>query len=142
MSYAHLLVAVAPTPESRILINKAVSIARPLHARVSIITFLADPEMYNQFAAPMMENLRELIQEERQQFLQQLIDFADYPITQTLIASGELGCHVKHFCQQNQVDLVVCGNHNQSFFSRATCSAKTVVGTSCVDVLLVSLEAE
>ena len=42
MSYSHLLVAVAPTPESRVLINKAVSIARPLDAKVSLITLAAD----------------------------------------------------------------------------------------------------
>ena len=58
MPYSHLLVAVAPTPESRMLVNKAVSIARPSNALVSLITLATDPEMYNQFAAPMMENLR------------------------------------------------------------------------------------
>jgi hypothetical protein len=45
---------------------------------------------------------------------------------------------VKDFCQQHRVDLVICGNHNQSLFSRATCSAKDIVGSSGVDVLLVS----
>jgi universal stress protein C len=35
---------------------------------------------------------------------------------------------------------VICGNHNQSLFSRATCSAKDIVGSSGVDVLLVCLE--
>ncbi|HBW7450268.1 TPA: universal stress protein UspC, partial [Klebsiella pneumoniae] len=30
MPYTHLLVAVAPTPESQVLIKKAVSIARPV----------------------------------------------------------------------------------------------------------------
>lgn len=38
MPYSHLLVAVAPTPESQILIKKAVSIARPVNAKVSFIT--------------------------------------------------------------------------------------------------------
>ncbi len=38
MPYSHLLVAVAPTPESRVLIQKAVSIARPVNAKVSLIT--------------------------------------------------------------------------------------------------------
>ena len=33
MPYSHLLVAVAPTPESRVLIQKAVSIARPVNAK-------------------------------------------------------------------------------------------------------------
>ncbi len=65
MPYTHLLVAVAPTPESQVLIKKAVSIARPVNAKVSLITLATDPELYNQFAAPMMENLREVMQEER-----------------------------------------------------------------------------
>uniref|UniRef100_UPI0016530CDE universal stress protein n=1 Tax=Serratia marcescens TaxID=615 RepID=UPI0016530CDE len=72
MTYSHLLVAVAPTPESHKLVSKAVSIARPLNARISLITSASDPEMYNQFAAPMLENLRELMQEETRQFLDEL----------------------------------------------------------------------
>jgi universal stress protein C len=140
MTYSHLLVAVAPTPESHKLIAKAVSIARPVNARVSLITSSTDPEMYNQFAAPMLENLRELMQEETRQFLDELSARADYPIANTAIACGELSEHIKDFCLKQQVDLVICGNHNKSFFARATCSAKTVVGNSGVDVLLVSLE--
>ena len=76
MSYSHLLVAVAPTPESHALLKKAVAIARPENARLSLITLSTDPEMYNQLAAPMMESLRELMQEETQQFLQSLADAA------------------------------------------------------------------
>ncbi|MFU0963994.1 universal stress protein UspC [Kluyvera ascorbata] len=139
MSYSHLLVAVAPTPESHELLRKAVAIARPENARVSMITLATDPEMYNQLAAPMMESLRELMHEETLQFLQTLADGADYPIWKSQIASGELCDHVKAFCQNHRVDLVICGNHNQSFFSRATCSAKNIVGNCGVDVLLVTL---
>ncbi|VED48700.1 Universal stress protein C [Raoultella terrigena] len=140
MPYSHLLVAVAPTPESRTLINKAVSIARPLEAKISLITLATDPEMYNQFAAPMLENLRDLMYEETRGFLNGLAQDAGYPIEKITIASGELSHHVKDFCQQHRVDLVICGNHNHSLFSRATCSAKSIVGSSGVDVLLVSLE--
>ena len=53
MSYTHILVAVAATPESQQLLAKAVSIARPVNARISLITLVSDPELYNQFAAPM-----------------------------------------------------------------------------------------
>lgn len=139
MPYSHLLVAVAPTPESHALLRKAVSIARPANARLSLITFSTDPEMYNQLAAPMMENLRELMQEETKQFLETLIAQADYPIWKTQIATGELCESIKAWSQHYQVDLVICGNHNQSFFSRATCSAKNIVGSGCADVLLVTL---
>ncbi|WP_312946482.1 universal stress protein UspC [Superficieibacter sp.] len=140
MLYQHILVAVAATPESHRLVAKAVSIARPLNARISLITLATDPEMYNHFAAPMLENLREVVQEETQQFLREIARQAEYPIAQTLIASGELREHIKAFCQAQQVDLVICGNHNHSFFSRATCSAKNIIGNTQVDVLLVALE--
>ena len=46
----------------------------------------------------------------------------------------------KTFASSHKVDLVICGNHNHSLFSRATCSAKNIVGSCGVDVLLVSLE--
>ncbi|POP44995.1 universal stress protein UspC [Superficieibacter electus] len=140
MRYQHLLVAIAATPESHRLVAKAVSIARPLNARVSLITLATDPEMYNHFAAPMMENLREVIQEETQHFLRDVEQHAHYPIAEKVIASGELSEHIRDFCRTRNVDLVICGNHNHSFFSRATCSAKNVIGQSQVDVLLVALE--
>lgn len=140
MAYAHLLVAVAMTPESRQLLAKAIDIAHPSHARITLITFAADPELYNQLAAPMMESVRTLLQEELQQFLNELVTSAHYPIEQTLIATGELSEHISHVCRTRGVDLVICGNHIQTFFARAACSAKSIVKTSEVDVLLVSLE--
>ncbi len=139
MSYAHVLVAVAVTPESHQLIQKAVSIVKPVSGRISLITLASDPEIYNQLAAPMMENLRELLLEETQLFLDELVNKAGYPIENATIATGELSEHILAVCEKQNVDLVVCGNHNQTFFSKAICSAKTVVASSKVDVLLVPL---
>ncbi len=139
MSYAHLLVAVAVTPESKQLLAQAIDIARPSSARITLITFASDPELYNQLAAPMMENVRQVLHEEIQQFLDELVRDANYPIEQAIIASGELSEHILHTCRTQGVDLVVCGNHNQTFFARAACSAKSIVLASEVDVLLVSL---
>lgn len=130
MSYTHILVAVAVTPESHQLLAKAVSIARPVQAKVSLITLASDPELYNQFAAPMMEDLRAVMHEETENFLKMLGEKADYPIEQTFIASGELSQHILAVCRKHHVDLVICGNHNHSFFSRASCSAKSVVSAS------------
>ena len=127
MSYSHLLVSVAVSPESHQLVARAVSIARPANARISLITLAAEPEMYNQLAAPMLEDIREVLQEETHQFLQELVERADYPIHQTVIATGELSAHILDICQKENIDLVICGNHNQSFFSRAACSAKSIV---------------
>lgn len=139
MSYTHLLVAVAVTPESHRLIQKAVSIVKPVNGRITLITLASDPEIYNQLAAPMMENLRELMLEETQLFLDELANKAGYPIANTLIATGELSEHILSVCEKEDVDLVICGNHNQSFVSKAICSAKAVVASSKIDVLLVPL---
>lgn len=142
MSYRHILVAVAVTPESQQLLAKAVSIAQPVNARISLITLASDPELYNQFAAPMLEDLRAVMHEETHDFLEKLGKDAGYPIVQTFITYGELSEHILDVCRKHDVDLVVCGNHNQSFFSRASCSAKSVVSSSLVDVLLVPLDGE
>nr|WP_314520891.1 universal stress protein UspC [uncultured Lelliottia sp.] len=139
MSYSHILVCVAVTPESHQLLARAVSIARPLNARISLVTLAAEPEMYNQLAAPMLEDIRGLLQEETQQFLQELEDKAQYPIARTFIATGELSEHILDICRKEHADLVICGNHNHSFFSRAACSAKAIISSSQVDVLLVPL---
>lgn len=139
MSYSHLLVSVAISPESHQLVAKAVAIARPHQARITIITLAPEPEMYNQLVAPMLEDIRGVLQEETQQFLDELVARAEYSGTRTVIATGELSEHILDICDKQQVDLVICGNHNHSFFSRAACSAKTIVSSSKVDVLLIPL---
>lgn len=139
MSYSHILVSVAVSPESHQLIAKAVAIARPVQARISLVTLCAEPEMYNQFAAPMLEDIRDILHEETRQFMDELIARAEYPIAQTVMATGELSEHILDICHKQNVDLVICGNHNHSFFSRAACSAKTIVSASKVDVLLIPL---
>lgn len=139
MSYSHLLVAVAPTPESHQLVERAVSIVQPVQGTITLVTMASEPELYNQFAAPMMENLRELMLEETHLFLQALKEQAGYPHIDTVIATGELSEHILSLCAAKGIDLVVCGNHNHSFFSKVTCSAKRVVQSCSVDVLLVSL---
>lgn len=139
MSYKHILVAVAVSPESHLLVARAVSIARPVNGKITLITLASEPELYNQFAAPMLENLRELMLEETQIFIDELLEKANYPITNTVIATGELSEHILAICNQGSVDLVICGNHNQTFFSKIICSAKAVAESSKVDVLLVPL---
>lgn len=139
MAYSHLLVAVAPVPESRQLLEKAVAIARPLQGKITLMTLTTDPELYNQMAAPMMEDLREVMAEETRLFLDDLLQDCDYPIEAPVIVSGKLAAHIVDLCARRQIDLVICGNHNDTFFSKALCSAKKVIATSDVDVLLVAL---
>lgn len=140
MSYNHVLVAVAVTPESHLLVQKAVSLVKPYNGRITLLTLAADPELYNQFAGPMLESLRDVMLEETQAFLEEIKTRADYPIYESLIATGELSEHIVDMCRKQDIDLVICGNHNQNFFSKAICSAKSVVAACKVDILLVPLK--
>ncbi|ELQ6131765.1 universal stress protein UspC [Cronobacter dublinensis] len=140
MSYSHVLVAVAVTPESHRLIARAVSIVKPVNGKITLITIATDPELFNQMSAPMLENLRDVMYEETQTFLEALKTAAGYPIEKALIATGEIGEYIHDICEKNDIDLVICGNHNQSFFSKAVCSAKSVLAASKTDLLLVALD--
>ncbi|EOC1312638.1 universal stress protein UspC [Cronobacter turicensis] len=140
MSYSHVLVAVAVTPESHRLIRRAVSRVKPVNGNITLITIATDPELFNQMSAPMLENLRDVMYEETQTFLEGLKNAAGYPIAKTIIASGELGEYIQDICEKDDIDLVICGNHNHSFFSKALCSAKKIVATSRTDLLLVALD--
>ena len=77
MSYSNILVAVAVTPESQQLLAKAVSIARPVKGHISLITLASDPEMYNQLAAPMLEDLRSVMQEESKRLARTVLIFTE-----------------------------------------------------------------
>ena len=74
-------------------------------------------------------------------FLDELQKKAGYPIHRKIIASGELAEQIKALCQTENIDLVICGNHSHSFFSKALSSAKRIIDGSHVDVLLVELSA-
>ncbi|ALB63147.1 Universal stress protein C [Cronobacter condimenti 1330] len=140
MSYSHVLVAVAVTPESHRLLARAVSLVKPVNGKITLITIATDPELFNQMSAPMLENLRDVMYEETQTFLEALRNAADYPIEKTIIASGELGEYIHDICEKDDIDLVICGNHNHSFFSKAVCSAKSILAASRTDLLLVALD--
>ena len=88
------------------------------------------------------ETLEAEIARLREVHSQKLSKEAQYPIEHTFITYGALNEHILDVCRKHAVDLVIYGNHNQSFFSRASCSAKSVVGASQVDVLLVPLAGD
>ncbi len=139
MAYRHVLVAVAMAPESHLLVKKAVSVVRPNAGKISLITLASDPELYNSFAAPMLDNMRELMQEEILLFFNELKAQSDYPIENTHVVYGELVPHISAYCKKQHIDLVICGNHNQKLFNALIGSARRVIDKSGIDVLIVPL---
>ncbi|AHM73384.1 universal stress protein UspC [Yersinia hibernica] len=139
MGYRNVLVAVALSPESQQLVDKAVSIVRPYDGRVSLITLTTEPEMYSSYAAPMLGDLRSVLEEEVLLFMDQLAINADYPIENRAVIHGEFADSMGYFCQQHHIDLVICGNHSTRLMNKFSCSAARLINTSTVDVLIVPL---
>ena len=122
MAYKHILIAVDLSPESQLLVDKAVSLARPYDAKISLIHV-------------------ERISEETHTALKELSTNAGYPISETLSGSGDLGQVLVDAIKKYDVDLVVCGHH-QDFWSKLMSSARQLINTVHIDMLIVPLRDE
>ncbi|HDJ1441781.1 TPA: universal stress protein UspC [Serratia rubidaea] len=139
MGYQKVLVTVAVAADSQVLVQKAVSIVRPYNGQITLLSMVANPELYNSFAGPMLGDLRNLMEEETRLFLEQLRQQAGYPIADLLVVQGELGDGLIYANQQRSFDLVICGNHSGQLMNKLSCSAARFIDTSQTDVLIVPL---
>lgn len=139
MGYHNILVTVAVAADSYRLVEKAVSIARPGHGKITLASMIANPEIYNNLAGAMLGDLHALMEEETLLFMEELRLRAEYPHIATRVIHGELGDCLTYANQQQPFDLVICGNHSDSMMNKLTCSAARFINTSRVDVLIVPL---
>ena len=134
MAYKHILIAVDLSPESKVLVEKAVSMARPYNAKVSLI-------LYTGLIDVNLGDMQKRISEETHHALTELSTNAGYPITETLSGSGDLGQVLVDAIKKYDMDLVVCGHH-QDFWSKLMSSARQLINTVHVDMLIVPLRDE
>lgn len=139
MGYSNVLVTVAVAADSHRLVERAVSIVRPCNGRITLVSMVANPEIYNSFAGPMLGDLRALMEEETLLFMDELCLRANYPNIATRIIQGEMGDCLTYASQQHPFDLVICGNHSDSMMNKVACSAARFINTSRIDVLIVPL---
>jgi len=139
MSYKHILIAVDLSPESKILVDKAVSMARPYQAKVSLIHVdVSYADLYTGLIDVNLGDMQTRISQESHQALRNLAQGADYPITETLSGSGDLAQVLVDAIKKYQVDLVLCGHH-QDFWSKFMSSARQLLNTVHIDMLIVPL---
>ena len=83
-------------------------------------------------------DMQKRISEETHHALTELSTNAGYPITETLSGSGDLGQVLVDAIKKYDMDLVVCGHH-QDFWSKLMSSARQLINTVHVDMLIVPL---
>lgn len=139
MAYKHILVAVDLSPESEVLVSKAVSMAKPYNAKVSLIHVDVNySDLYTGLIDVNLGDMQQRITEETSNSLKNLAKNSGYEIQEMLSASGDLGQVLVDAIRKYDMDLVVCGHH-QDFWSKLMSSARQLINTVHVDMLIVPL---
>ncbi|MCG3722350.1 universal stress protein [Vibrio cincinnatiensis] len=139
MSYQHILVAVDLSEDSKILIDKAVALAKPLNAEISFIHIDVNyAELYTGLIDINLAETQHHSMESSQKQLQELADYANHPIHHTLVGSGDFSNELCETINEFNIDLVVCGHH-QDFWSKILSSTRQLINCSPVDMLVVPL---
>ena len=137
--YKHVLVAVDLSEESPVLLKKAVGVAKRHEAKLSIIHVDVNfSDLYTGLIDVNMSSMQDRISTETQKALLDLAESADYPISEKLSASGDLGQVLSDAIEQYDVDLLVTGHH-QDFWSKLMSSTRQVMNTIKIDMLVVPL---
>ena len=139
MAYKHILVAVDLSPESEVLVSKAVSMAKPYNAKVSLIHVDVNySDLYTGLIDVNLGDMQQRITEETSNSLKNLAKNSGYEIQEMLSGSGDLGQVLDDAIRKYDMDLVVCGHH-QDFWSKLMSSARQLINTVHVDMLIVPL---
>ncbi|TDB60299.1 universal stress protein UspA [Photorhabdus khanii] len=139
MAYKHILVAVDLSPESQVLVQKAISMAKPYNAKVSLIHVDVNySDLYTGLIDVNLGDMQQRITDETRNALKELSASTDYDIQETLSGSGDLAQVLVDAIKKYDIDLVVCGHH-QDFWSKLMSSARQLINTVHVDMLIVPL---
>ena len=139
MAYKHILVVVDLSPESEVLVSKAVSMAKPYNAKVSLIHVDVNySDLYTGLIDVNLGDMQQRITEETSNSLKNLAKNSGYEIQEMLSGSGDLGQVLVDAIRKYDMDLVVCGHH-QDFWSKLMSSARQLINTVHVDMLIVPL---
>ncbi|ETS31689.1 universal stress protein UspA-like protein [Photorhabdus khanii NC19] len=139
MAYKHILVAVDLSPESQVLVQKAISMAKPYNANVSLIHVDVNySDLYTGLIDVNLGDMQQRITDETRNALKELSAGTDYDIQETLSGSGDLAQVLVDAIKKYDIDLVVCGHH-QDFWSKLMSSARQLINTVHVDMLIVPL---
>ncbi|QXO17445.1 MULTISPECIES: universal stress protein [Vibrio] len=140
MSYQHILVAIDLSEDSKHLIDKAVALATPLNAEISFVHIDVNyAELYTGLIDINLAETQHHSMETSQKQLQELAQYANFPIKHTLVGSGDLNNELCDTIKEFQIDLVVCGHH-QDFWSKLLSSTRQLINCSPVDLLVVPLK--
>ena len=141
--YKRIIAAIDLSDESDAVLQRACEVAQQNSAELSlvhvveIISYAYGGEMPVDIA-----DIQSQVENHAERRIKEIADKLDYPITQTLVATGNTGSEIHSVAQQLDADLIVIGSHGRHGISLLLGSTANGVlhGANC-DILAVRLGA-
>ncbi|MEC6816788.1 universal stress protein [Photobacterium toruni] len=140
MVYKHIIAAIDLSEDSAYLVNKAAKLAQSLDAKLSLVHIDVDyADLYTGLIDINLAEMHERAESDAQNRLHELASNAGYPVAHTLVGSGDLSEEICSAIKDLNVDLVICGHH-QDFWSKILSSTRQLISRTPVDLLIVPLK--
>ncbi|MGB5444506.1 MAG: universal stress protein [Psychromonas sp.] len=144
MCYNHILVAVDFAKGNQAIVDKAIRLAKSINAKVSLIHINNQITDEADFGGLIDTDLAPLepahpTVEELTKKLAAMASKIDYPIEGQFVVKGDLSHGMEETVKKNAVDLIICGHHH-NLWSRLKPSARNLINTSLVDLLIIPLQ--
>jgi len=140
MIYKHILVAVALSEDSPKLVKRTAELAQAIGAKLSLVYIDVNyAELYTGLIDINLAETQTRVNEQAKEQLLELAKCTDYPITKTLVGCGDLSQEINTVIDEHDVDLVVCGHH-QDFWSKLLSSSNDLINNTPIDLLIVPTE--
>ncbi len=139
MNYQRILVALELSEDSKVLIDRAIAIAKPANAEIS---FIHIDETFGETYEDLMDiqadpTLRPLNESSNEQ-LHYLQQYTDYPVTHFFVGTGNLSDKLSNTIKENEYDLLICGHHH-NFWSNIVSYSRNLINKSPIDILVVPI---
>ena len=140
MVYKHIIAAIDLSEDSAYLVAKAAKLAQSLDAKLSLVHIDVDyADLYTGLIDINLAEMHERAESDAQNRLHALANHAGYPVAHTLVGSGDLSEEICNAIKDLNVDLVICGHH-QDFWSKILSSTRQLISRTPVDLLIVPLK--
>lgn len=140
MSYQHIAVATSLLDEERLLIDKGLTLASALGAKLSLIYVDEHhASYYSELGRPVANFSESQFEEKIRAEMAPLLQAATYPISEIIVRRGELAYELKYAAAEKGIDLFIFGHH-QDLWGNLFSSARNAINTLHTDILVVPIK--
>jgi len=143
LHYEHILLATDLTPGSERVADRAQIMAQKANAKLSMVHVLENtPMVYgsSQFSVPMDDNLKENMNLQASQALNEFGERIDVPQNQQHLRNGSTKEVVNEMVESYNIDLIIVGTHGRKGFKVLLGStANAILHVAQCDVMVVHL---